>query len=84
VTSKRYAAAKITPSAGGWLPVNEKPNDLIERSKPIVTPRVRYLVRDFGKLKMDRAVLNSGDAFKEFMGRLVGYDSFHLAVSKNY
>ena len=37
-----------------------------------------------GKLKGERAVLNSGATFKKFMERMEEYDTFHLTVNKNY
>jgi len=37
-----------------------------------------------GKLRGDRAVLNSGDTFKAFMLLLVGQDEFHLTISEHY
>lgn len=38
----------------------------------------------FGKLKGDRAVLNSGATFKEFMRHMAGVDEFHLTVKEVY
>jgi len=37
-----------------------------------------------GKLKGDRAVLNSGETFKDFMGMMKGYGSFHLTIKDVY
>jgi hypothetical protein len=37
-----------------------------------------------GKLKGDRAILNSGNTFKEFMDRLEGYNEFHLTIKEEY
>ncbi len=37
-----------------------------------------------GKLKENRAVLNSGNTFKEFMKRLEGYNEFHLTIKEMY
>ena len=38
----------------------------------------------FGKLKGDRAVLNSGATFKNFMRVMQGEDYFHLTVKEEY
>jgi len=38
----------------------------------------------FGKLKADRAVLNSGNTFRGFMFLLAGYGPFHLTIREEY
>lgn len=38
----------------------------------------------FGKLREDRAVLNSGATFKAFMKILIGYDIAHLTIKEVY
>lgn len=38
----------------------------------------------FGKLKADRAVLNSGETFKQFMAAMAGHDVAHLTVKEFY
>lgn len=38
----------------------------------------------FGKLKDDRAILNSGQTFKRFMDLMAGYDRFHLTIKEAY
>ncbi len=38
----------------------------------------------FGKLKSDRAVLNSGATFKAFMLTMAGMDSFHLTIREAF
>ena len=38
----------------------------------------------FGKLKGDRAVLNSGSTFKNFMRVMQGEDYFHLTIKEEY
>lgn len=38
----------------------------------------------WGKLKGDRAVLNSGQTFRTFMHLLDGYDCFKLTIEKKY
>ena len=38
----------------------------------------------FGKLKGDRAVLNSGATFKNFMRVMQGEDYFHLTIKEEY
>lgn len=43
---RMYAAAKVTQSTGGWLPVNYTPNEVIGQSLPRLQARVRQLVRD--------------------------------------
>jgi len=37
-----------------------------------------------GKLKELRAVINSGDTFKQFMAIMTGYDEFHLTIHEYY
>jgi len=37
-----------------------------------------------GKLKGNRAVLNSGATFNRFMGALLGYDEAHLTITEYY
>jgi len=42
------------------------------------------LARKFGVLKAARAVLNSGETFKQFMGAMVGVDKFQLTIKEQY
>ena len=42
------------------------------------------LAQYFGKLRGDRAVLNSGLTFKMFMDRMAGVDSFSLTVAEHF
>ena len=42
------------------------------------------LAEHYGKLYENRAVLNSGNTYKEFMKRLEGYDEFHLTIKEVY
>lgn len=42
------------------------------------------LAEHFGKLHGDRAVLNSGKTFKDFMGMMKGYNSLHLTIKEVY
>jgi len=41
------------------------------------------LAQYFGKLRGDRAILNSGHTFREFMAELTGRDRFLLAISES-
>lgn len=38
----------------------------------------------FGKLRENRAVLNSGNTFRQFMSAMAGLDTFFLRISKFY
>jgi len=40
------------------------------------------LAEHFGKIRGDRAVLNSGKTFKKFMGMLKGYDVLSLTIKE--
>ena len=42
------------------------------------------LAQYYGKLKGDRAILNSGATFKEFLDLLKGYDQAHLTIREVY
>jgi len=42
------------------------------------------LAQHFGKLKGDRAVLNSGATFDSFMEIIEGYDTFSLTIKEDY
>ena len=42
------------------------------------------LAQHQGKLKGDRAVLNSGDTFRSFMALMSGYDEGHLTIYEHY
>lgn len=42
------------------------------------------LAQHFGLLRGDRAVLNSGKTFKEFMGVLKDHNSCHLTINEVY
>jgi len=55
------------------------PGNTIKHTKGCV-----LLAQYFGKLKGNRAVLNSGNTFNSFMKLMHGIDKFHLTVSENY
>lgn len=42
------------------------------------------LAQYFGKLRGDRAILNSGNTFKKFMHVMARESSFHLTITENY
>lgn len=42
------------------------------------------LAEHFGKLKGDRAILNSGKTYKHFMEVMEGIKFFHLTIHENY
>ena len=42
------------------------------------------LGQHFGKLKHERAVMNSGNTFRQFLRRLDGHDMFHLTIHEAY
>lgn len=42
------------------------------------------LAKHYGRLKGDRAVLNSGETFKKFMAALAGYNQAHLTITEHY
>jgi hypothetical protein len=42
------------------------------------------LAQHYGKLKGNRAVLNSGATFKGFMGAMLGYDEFCLTIKEEF
>ena len=42
------------------------------------------LAEHFGKLRGDRAVLNSGKTFRSFMERMKDHNSFHLTIYEMY
>jgi len=42
------------------------------------------LAEKFGKLKEDRAILNSGDTFAGFLGILLPFDKFVLTITEAY
>ena len=42
------------------------------------------LAEHYGKLKGNRAVLNSGQTFREFMVLLDGYDTAHLTIHESF
>ena len=42
------------------------------------------LAQHYGKLKGDRAVLNSGATFKEFMHIVAGHTQLHLTIKEAY
>jgi len=42
------------------------------------------LARKFGVLKYARAILNSGDTFKQFMEKMQGINEFRLTIVEHY
>lgn len=44
---RQYAAAKVSRTVGGWVPLNQDPNSIIGASSRQVNARVSQLVRDF-------------------------------------
>jgi hypothetical protein len=89
IPAQQYLCSKIkSPRFGDTYEVRHVP----ERSNVLFHPG--NLVKDtegcillaafFGKLKGDRAVLNSGATFKEFLKVMAPYDTFHLTVREEY
>ena len=42
------------------------------------------LARHYGKLKGERAILNSGETFRKFMEAMKGYNKAHLTILEHY
>lgn len=55
------------------------PGNIVEHTEGCVIVASHY-----GKLKENRAVLNSGNTYKKFMERLEGYHEFHLTIIEVY
>ena len=85
IPAAQYMCGRVvSPKFGDTFEVRHVPN----RSSILFHPGNR--VKDtegcivtaqyFGKLRGDRAVLNSGATFKRFMDKLDGEDEFHLTI----
>lgn len=67
------------------LDVPERSNVLVHSGNRVGDTRGCILLAQyFGKLRGDRAVLNSGNTFKAFMARMGGYDEAHLTITEHY
>ena len=55
------------------------PGNVVEETKGCI-----LLAQHFGKLREKRAILNSGNTFRQFMGRMANDDRFHLTIREIY
>ena len=81
---ERYSSPKY-PDTFQIMNVPER-NYVLFHSGNIVghTQGCILLGQHFGKLKNNRAVLNSGQTFKNFMKLMGGVEKFHLTIVESY
>jgi len=81
---ERYSSAKY-PNTFQIINVPDRNYVLFHSGNTIKhTKGCILLAQYFGKLKGNRAVLNSGNTFNSFMNSMHRIDKFHLTVSENY
>jgi len=89
IPAGQYLCSKVTsPRFGATYEVRHVPNraNILFHAGNLVkdTEGCILLAQYSGKLRGDRAVLNSGATFKAFMAAMRGHDTFHLTVRECY
>jgi len=88
IPAQQYICKRMSSSYGETFKVMDVPNRtqvlLHPGNTKFHTQGCILLAQYFGKLKGNRAVLNSGKTFKDFMTSLVGYDEIHLTIKEDY
>ena len=89
IPAQQYICHKVTsPKFGETYQVMHVPgrdNVLLHSGNRVEdTEGCIILAEHFGKLKGQRAVLNSGDTFKRFMIVMKGIKFFHLTIHEHY
>lgn len=89
IPAQQYLCRRtISPKYGGVFEVQNVPRrsrilfhagNVVEHTEGCI-----IVAQHFGKLRGDRAVLNSGKTFNEFMNRLNGYNEFLLTIKEVY
>lgn len=81
---QRYSSAKY-PDTFQVLDVPDRDNVLFHPGNKIADTRACILTAEhFGKIRGDRAILNSGKTFKLFMETLKGIKLFHFTIREIY
>ena len=83
-TLKRYNSTRYPDT---WVITNVPRRDkvLIHSGNVVENTEGCLLIAEkFGKLKGDRAILNSGNTFKSFMSQTREYDALHLTITEDY
>jgi len=89
IPAQQYQCARIiSPKFGETfevLKVPERENVLFHAGNIVAdTQGCILLAQHYGKLNHNRAILNSGVTFKNFMRMLNGYDKAHLTIKEYY
>ena len=89
IPAQQYVCEKVnSPKYGETFEVKGVPGrdhvlfhagNVVENTKGCI-----LLAQYFGKLRGERAVLNSGQTFKDFMDALASYESFRLTIKEEY
>ncbi len=89
IPAQQYICDKVnSPKYGETFEVKGVPGrdyvllhagNVVEHTKGCI-----LLAQYFGKLRGERAVLNSGNTFKEFMSAMNDYESFKLTIKEEY
>lgn len=89
IPAQQYSIKRVTsPRFGETFQVMDVPGrtSVLFHAGNIVahTQGCIILGQYFGKLKEDRAILNSGATFSAFMGIMAGHDVAHLTIKETY
>jgi hypothetical protein len=89
IPAQQYLCSKtVSPRFGETYEVRHVPgrSNVLFHAGNLVrdTEGCILLAQFYGKLKGDRAVLNSGNTFKEFLRVMGPYPTFHLTVREEY
>ena len=79
IMSPKYGECFEIQNVPGRSHVLFHPGNIVEHTEGCI-----IIAEHFGKLQENRAVLNSGKTYKEFMARLEDYDEFHLTINEVY
>ena len=89
IPAQQYALRRIlSPKFEETFQVSDVPGRdhvlLHPGNRVVDTQGCIILAQHFGKLSGDRAVLNSGDTFAEFMRKMAGSDTAHLTIYEHF
>ena len=79
IISPKYSECFEIQNVPGRSHILIHPGNIVKHTQGCI-----ILGQYWGKLKENRAVLNSGNTYKKFMALMEGYDKFHLTIKEVY
>jgi len=89
IPAQQYVCRRVdSPRYGDTFEICDVPfrtNVLVHPGNQVIhTQGCVLLAQHFGKLRGDRAVLNSGNTFRAFLSRMTMHNTFHLTIKEEY